>query len=157
MIYLFILIAKILENAIATFRLIVVANGKKLMGAILNLVVAIIWVFSTGLVVTNILSDPFKVVAFALGSFIGSFVGSIIESKAAIGSNMLFTITKHSNEIQTKLNELNLSSYCLNSNDDDILIIMVERKKRKDILDIIKKIDNDAIIISEVAKQLVFK
>ena len=34
---------------------------------------------------------------------------------------------------------------------------MVARKNRKQVLDIIRNIDNEAIIISEVAKELIFK
>ena len=36
-------------------------------------------------------------------------------------------------------------------------MIMIKRKKRKEIIDKILNIDNKAIIISESAKQLVFK
>ena len=64
LIYIFIFLAKIIENAIATLRLIVVANGKKMLGAILNLVISIIWIISTGLVVVNF-KDPFKIIVFA--------------------------------------------------------------------------------------------
>lgn len=155
--YIFIFIAKIVENALTTFRLIIVANGKKLLGAILNLIVAIIWVISTGLVVTNIKDDIFKIIVFALGSFIGSYVGSIIESKAGIGSNMLFIVTKYASDIKLKLKELNIDSYHLTSSDNDIIIIVIGRKKRNNIINKIREIDNNCIIISEVAKQLIFK
>jgi len=157
LVYIFIFIAKILENAIATFRLIVVANGKKLLGAILNLVIAIIWVISTGLVVTNITNDPVKILFFALGSFIGSYVGSFIESKAALGSNMLLVITKKTEFIKKELDNKEIPNYILNSADNDIIIIMTLRKKRKVLLNLIRNIDEEAIIISEVAKQLIFK
>ena len=40
--YSMIFISKVLENTFATLRLIVVANGKKLLGAILQLIVALI-------------------------------------------------------------------------------------------------------------------
>ena len=50
---------------LATLRIIVVANGKKLLGAILQGLVALVWVCITGVVVTNILENPFKIIAFA--------------------------------------------------------------------------------------------
>lgn len=157
LIYIFIFFSKIIENAIATLRMILVSNGKKMLGAILNLIISIIWIVSTSLVVIN--NDIFKIIVFALGSFLGSYIGSLIEEKIAIGSNMLFTITDSykTDLIKNKLNELKYNTYILNSNDKDILIIMVLRKNRKQILDIIKSIDNDAIIISETARELVFK
>lgn len=154
MIYFFIFISKIIENAIATLRLIVVANGKKFLGAFLNLIISLIWIISTTLVIVDIQNDYFKIVVFALGSFFGSYIGSFIEEKIAIGSNMLFAITKKEIEIKNKLDELNYNCYIIN---DDILIVMVDRKKRKDVLNIIRNIDKDSIIISESARQLMFK
>lgn len=157
MVYIFILLAKIIENSLATLRLIVVSNGKKLLGSILNLVISIIWLISTGLVVIDIKSDPLKILFFALGSFLGSYLGSFIEEKIAIGSNMLFAITKpnYTNQIVENLSISNINNYVLKSGENDILIIMISRKKRKDILNLIHKIDNDVIIISEVARQLI--
>ena len=62
---------------------------------------------------------------------------------------MLFIISKEYKKISKLEN-----TYLINK---DILIIMVKRKKRKEIIDKILNIDNKAIIISESAKQLVFK
>lgn len=147
MIYLFIFICKILENSIATLRLIIVSNGKKIEGAILNFILSFIWIISTSLVVLN--NNIYKILIFAIGSLIGSYIGSILEEKIALGNNMLFIISKKYKKISKLEN-----TYLINK---DILIIMVKRKKRKEIIDKILNIDNKAIIISESAKQLVFK
>ena len=90
--YIIILVSKILENELSTVRLIVVANGKKLLGAILNTIVSIIWVFTAGIVIVDISGDLIKVIFFCLGSGIGSYVGSYIEKKLALGSNLLMCI-----------------------------------------------------------------
>ena len=147
MIYLFIFICKILENSIATLRLIIVSNGKKIEGAILNFILSFIWIISTSLVVLN--NNIYKVLIFAIGSLIGSYVGSILEEKIALGNNMLFVVSKK----YKKLKDIE-NTYLINK---DILMIMVKRKKRKEIIDRILTIDDKAIIISESAKQLVFK
>lgn len=147
MVYLFIFICKILENSIATLRLIIVSNGKKLEGAILNFILSFIWIISTSLVVLN--NNIYKVLIFAIGSLIGSYIGSILEEKIALGNNMLFVISKKYKKIKNIEN-----TYLINK---DILMIMVKRKNRRNIVDKILSIDNKAIIISESAKQLVFK
>ena len=90
--YLIIFLAKTIELALGTLRLIVVANGKKKLGAILQGVIAVGWIYITGIVVTNINKDPLKVIAFALGSLFGSYIGSLIEEKMAMGSNMLIPV-----------------------------------------------------------------
>ena len=61
-ILIYIFLSKIIENAIATLRLIVVSNGKKMLGAILNLIISVIWIISTSLVVVN--NDIFKMVIY---------------------------------------------------------------------------------------------
>ena len=152
MIYFFIFILKIIDNSISTLRLIIVANGKKLLGAILNLIISFIWILSTSLVIIK--DNPYKIIAFALGSMIGSYIGSIIEEKIAIGTNMIYIISKKENVLKQKIEELNYITHIINEN---ILIIMVQRKKRKELLKIINNVDKDAIIISENAKQLLIK
>jgi len=157
MTYIFIFIAKVIENTLSTLRLIIVANGKKLFGAILNLLIAIAWVISTSLVVQNF-KDIFSIIYFSLGCFVGSYVGSLIEGKLGIGSNMLITIVNNNKgtEIQKELKKIDYPSYLLKG-DNDIILVLVKRKKRREILNIIYRIDNEAIVISEVAHQLVQK
>lgn len=127
--------------------MIIVSNGKKLEGAILNFILSFIWIISTSLVVLN--NNIYKILIFAIGSLIGSYMGSILEEKIALGNNMLFIVSKEYKKISKLEN-----TYLINK---DILMIMVKRKKRKEIIDKILNIDNKAIIISESAKQLVFK
>ena len=127
--------------------MIIVSNGKKLEGAILNFILSFAWIISTSLVVLN--NNIYKILIFAIGSLIGSYMGSILEEKIALGNNMLFVISKKYKKISKLEN-----TYLINK---DILMIMVKRKKRKEIIDKILNIDNKAIIISESAKQLVFK
>ena len=150
MTYIIIFILKILENTLGTLRLIIVSNGKKIEGAVLNFLLAIVWVISTSMVVIN--NDIFKILVFALGSLIGSYTGSIIEEKIALGNNMLLVISKNFERIKKDIDDYD--NYIVNNN---ILMIIVPRKKRKDVIDIILNIDSNAKIFSESVKQLVFK
>lgn len=54
LLYALIFFSKIIENTLATLRIIIVANGRKFIGAILQFLIALIWVLVTGAVVTNI-------------------------------------------------------------------------------------------------------
>lgn len=147
---------KIVENAFATLRLIVLANGKKGLGAFLNLIVALLWIFSTSIVIVDIKKDFLRVVAFALGSYIGSYIGCIIEEKLAIGSNLLIcSSSKDQLKLVDKLRELDFPVTVLEGkdadDDKDILFIMVSRKKQTKAINIIKRIDKKATIIIESA------
>jgi len=82
--YILIFLFKVIENTLSTLRIIAISNRKKLLGAILQGIVSIVWVISTSLVVINIQKDPLKIISFTLGALIGSYIGSIIEEKIKI-------------------------------------------------------------------------
>ena len=152
MLYIIIFILKILENALGTLRLIIVSNGKKIEGAVLNFLLSVVWVISTSMVVID--NNIYKILVFAFGSLIGSYVGSVLEEKIALGNNMLFIISKKYDQIKNKLTNSKINCYLISK---DIAIVMTSRKKRKEVIDLILSIDNQAEIISESAKQLVLK
>jgi len=156
LIYTAIFFSKIIENAVGTLRLIVVANGKKKLGALLQGIVALVWIFGTGIVIVDINKDIFKIVIFVIGSIVGSYLGSIIEEKIALGSNMLICITKEINEktIKDKLKTFQITTICEKDNNYSVLLIILKRKQITKISKILKKIDKDIIIISEKAKTI---
>lgn len=158
--YFLIFFSKVIENALATLRLIVVANGKKWLGAILQFCIALVWIMVTGIVVTNIQKDPLKIIFFALGSFVGSYVGSVIEEKMAMGNNMVLVIIDQTLE-NLITSSIRLEGYPVTvmegkglKQDKSILIMMVPRKRRKHLVSVIKEYDKDALIIAEVARTI---
>ena len=153
--YIFIFISKIIENAVGTLRLIVVSNGKKILGAVLQLVISLVWVLSTGAVVVNVNKDPLKILFFCLGSLVGSYLGSIIEEKLALGFNMLTCITDKNNDMTDYIRN---KGYAVTSvegkgKDDDknILFIMIRRKEVYKIAKMLERKDKNTMIISEAA------
>ena len=157
LIYLFIFISKIIENALATLRLIVVANGKKLLGAFLNGIIALIWIFVTGIVIINVKEDPIKIIIFCLGSIVGSYLGSLIEEKIAMGTNMLICVvnTMYEDIVKEKLNDYQITTICEKDKNHSILFITTKRKDIYKISKIIKNIDKNVNIISEKIKNIV--
>lgn len=151
--YCMIFFSKVLENALATLRLIVVANGKKWLGAILQFIVALVWVFVTGAVVSGIKEDPLKVVFFALGSFVGSYIGCMIEEKLALGNNMITTIVSNQNAIPI-IQKLRKEHYGVTvlegkKKDQTILMSLIPRKKREEVIDIITEFEPKAFMSAE--------
>ena len=158
--YFAIFIAKIIENTLSTLRLIVVAKGKKVFGAILQFIIAFVWVITTGIVVTNIKNDPLKIVFFAFGSLIGSYLGSFVEEKIALGKDMI-TVLIDNNHCEEMINSLTKEQYLVSKisgqkqkENISILIIMSEKKQRKNVLNIIQNIDKKAIISIEAVKNI---
>lgn len=156
LIYIAIFFSKILENALSTLRLIVVANGKKKLGALLQGIIALIWIFVTGIVIVDINKDLFKIIFFCLGSLTGSYLGSLIEEKIALGNNLLMCIinSKYEDKIKKKLNNYQITTICEKNNEYIILFIILKRKEINKISNLIKTIDKNSILISEKAKTL---
>jgi uncharacterized protein YebE (UPF0316 family) len=156
--YFIIFISKTIELALGTLRIIVIANGRKIFGAILQGVIAIVWMCITGVVIVNITKDPFKIVAFALGSAFGSYVGSMIEEKMAIGSNMLIIVIKK--ELEEKIisiiknNGYKVTNVEGCDKEKSILVVVLTRKDRKRIVNLIRNEDKDVTIIANNAFKL---
>lgn len=149
MIYLIIFISKLLENTLATLRLIVTSNGKKILGAILQFIVTIVWAISAGIVIVDI-KDPFKIIVFSLGALIGSYLGSILEQKLALGNTLLICSTEYIDSIKPIFDKQGFKSNIF----DNYLITIVSRKKRKDLIKTIKSFDKNAIILSQTIRDL---
>lgn len=155
LIYIGIFIFKIIENALSTLRIIVIANGKKKVGAILQFIIALIWILVTGTVITNVNKDPLKIFFFAFGSLVGSYVGSILEEKIALGENVLMVVVNNNTaiKIEEKIKIKNkISSLKLTTTNKTLLMIAIPRKNTKKISKIIKELDKHAIILSEKVK-----
>lgn len=154
--YLLIFIFKILENALGTLRLILISNNKKHIGALLQLIISLIWIISTSLVIIDINKDIMKIIFFILGSYIGSYIGSIIEEKLALGSNLIIAITNK--ECGSMIRSLRKKGFALTTFNGKgkkqfktILIIVVKRKRKNQLIRIIKSFDENVMIISEKA------
>lgn len=156
LIYFAIFVFKIIEDALATLRLIVVSNGKKKLGAILQFIVTLIWIILTGTVLMGLQKDIFKAIAFAFGALAGSYLGSVLEEKIALGTNVFMVEVdkvKAINLIEIlQKDKFNVSKIESGNNGKLILMITGARKQSKRIISIIKKVDSKAIILSEKVK-----
>lgn len=156
LLYFIIFISKVIENTLGTLRLIVVANGKKIFGAILQFLISLVWILVTGVVIIGINKDPLKIIFFAFGSLVGSYAGSLIEEKMALGNSLVIaTINSNNMETVTKL----LKKYKVISleekiKDKNLLLLMVSRKQINIVITIIKKYEGNSIIILENARTI---
>ena len=149
--YFLIFISKVIENGLSTLRLIVVANGKKILGAFLQFTISLVWVLVTGIVVNDLLNDPLKIIFFALGSLVGSYTGSIIEEKIALGDILMNCITNNK-EVNDYIKSIGYNTSILKTDDKDILLFVIPRRKKVEIINNIKSIDNKILIFSEKVK-----
>ena len=140
-----------MEDALSTLRLIVVSNGKKKFGAVLQVIIAVIWVLVTGSVISNINEDFFKIVVFALGSFVGSYLGSILEEKIALGTNM-YTFSISKNNVLRDLKKLDgFLVLKLDGYDNKVIcLVAAPRKNTTFIINEIKSVENTDVLVQKI-------
>lgn len=154
LIYAIIFSAKVLENAIGTIRMIITDSDKKLLGAILQFIISIIWIASAGLVLIDINKDLLKALFFALGTFTGSYVGSIMEEKLALGETLIMAIISplFIDDIVENIKLRNFKQTYVkglgNKDNRYLLFVMIPRKKRHIIVNLIKKYETNCLILS---------
>lgn len=146
MIYLIIFLAKLIENALTTLRIILLANSKKFIGAILTLVISLIWLLSVSFIVVD-LDDSLKIATFAIGSGVGSFIGSIIEERMAIGFLMIIfkTSKNKATVLKEKIKDYNKTILFLEN--EVKFEVNCTRKNAKKLIKILKKNNIQATII----------
>lgn len=154
LIYLGIFLFKIVEDALATLRLIVVSNGKKFLGAILQFICTVIWVILSATVLINFMNDFGKVIAFSFGALVGSYLGSFIEEKIALGTNLFLIKIKEENisSFMSNLKRNNFTSYVISASDGCVVAIICARKLSKCVINITNSVDDSALIICEKIK-----
>ena len=125
LIYFLIFISKIIENALSTLRLIVVANGKKKIGAILQGIIGLVWILVTGIVIVDVNKAPIKIIIFCIGSIVGSYLGSVLEEKIAMGTNMVICVIKeiYEQSVKEKLKDYQIINLCEKDKNHSILLI----------------------------------
>jgi len=108
MIYAAIFLAKLLEVAIATVRMVLTARGNRIAASMLAAVEITIWIIVTSTVLLGLSEDPLRAVAFGLAFVVGIYLGIIVEDKLALGLAQIECIAgfEEAKNITSKLREL---------------------------------------------------
>jgi len=153
--YLLIYSSKLIENALGTLRLIVVANGKKGLGALLQFIIVALWLIVMGTVLIHISHDILTILFYALGSASGSYLGSYLEEKMALGSHLVISIN-NSESSEKIVNRARSLGYAVTTIDGEgtkekrkILFIVSKRKNKMQLFNLIKRMDDTAMIMTE--------
>ncbi|MFA5577792.1 MAG: DUF5698 domain-containing protein, partial [Tissierellaceae bacterium] len=83
--YLFIFFARVTDVSLATVRMLMVVQGRKLQAALIGFFEVGIYITALGKVV-NSLNNPMNLLSYALGFACGNYLGIIIENKIALGN-----------------------------------------------------------------------
>ena len=94
MIYILIFLAKLIEVAIATVRMVLTARGNRVAASLLASVEITIWIIVTSTVLLGLSEDPLRAVAFGLAFVVGVYLGILIEDKLALGLSQIECIAE---------------------------------------------------------------
>ena len=83
--YLLIFCGKMIEVAFSTLRIILIGKGKRVFGIATGFVEITIWVFLASSVLSDVGSDPLKMVAYCAAFCCGLLLGTFFEQKLAVG------------------------------------------------------------------------
>jgi uncharacterized protein YebE (UPF0316 family) len=87
-----IFVARILDVSLGTVRTIVVFRGHRILAAAIGFIEIIIWVLAAGQVLQN-LDAWYLIMAYAAGFGAGNYIGIWLESKLALGREMVSAIS----------------------------------------------------------------
>lgn len=147
---LLIMVMRIGDVSIGTIRTILVVQGRKYLAGLAGMFEVLIWVFAIRYIFQN-LEDVINLFGYAIGFGLGNIIGITIEQKIGLGFAQLNIISKTaSKKITETLRNQKLGVTALPaqgvSGDLELLMIIVPRKKQKEIIKLIEAIDAEAFI-----------
>lgn len=83
--YLFIFFARVLDVSMATIRMLMIVQGRRIQAALIGFFEVSIYVLALGKVVSG-LNNPINLLVYALGFASGNYIGIFIEEKMALGN-----------------------------------------------------------------------
>ncbi|MEG1255340.1 DUF5698 domain-containing protein [Clostridium sp.] len=147
MIYLMIFVAKLIEVALGTLRMVFITKGERVKGALISFVEICIWIIVAGNVLNGISEDIFKGVAYALGFSVGCYLGSWLEEKIALGTVTLNIILGESSSqvVADKLRDIGVGYTMVDAHgqvDNNILIIAyIPRNRKVEVVSSLEELD----------------
>ncbi|MFX1394663.1 MAG: DUF2179 domain-containing protein [Promethearchaeota archaeon] len=148
-----IFLARIGDVTIGTIRIVFVSQGKKFIAPILGFFEIFIWLLAIGQIFNN-LTNIIYYIAYAGGFAAGNYVGLIVENRISLGFLSLRLILSDNPEKLIK--SLKDRGYGLTSiiaegskGDVNLLILVIKRKNKLKVLNIIRELAPNAFISIE--------
>jgi len=141
---LLIIFARITDVALGTIRTVNVIQGRRGIVWVLGLFEMLIWVFAVSRVIAN-LNEPLYAVSYAVGFATGNIVGMAIESRVALGNQVVQVFTREGQNIAMRLRSegFRVTSFAGEGRDGpiDMLFIEIPRKKTRDVTLFVREMD----------------
>lgn len=144
-----IFLARVADVSLGTFRTIVVFRGHKLLASFIGFFEISIWLVAASQVLTN-LDHWYFAMAYAGGFAVGNYVGITIESRFAIGNDLVRCVSFNRDELAGKLREQGFKAVSFDgdmgkSYPVELLLIIEKRRNVPSLIKLIKELDHSAV------------
>ena len=150
--------ARVFDVSLGTLRTILVFRAYRIRAALIGFVEILIWVAAASVVLRD-LSAWYVAVSYAGGFATGNYVGIWLESKLAMGMELVRAISASPDiALAKRLREDDFSVTELDGHDDDgvpveVLLVVEERRRLPQLLRLIERTDPEAVYtISDVKR-----
>jgi len=144
-----IFLARVTDVSLGTFRTIVVFRGYKFLAAFIGFFEIIIWLVAAGQVFRN-LDQWYFALAYAGGFSVGNFVGMWIESRFAIGNELVRCLSFNRDILADKIRThgfrvISCDGDMGNDKLVELLFIVEKRRNVPNLIKLIKELDSSAV------------
>ena len=158
LLYFVIFFAKLLEVSVATLRMVLTAKGHRIVAPLIAAFEVTLWLLITSTVLSGMLEDPLRAVAFVLGFVVGIYLGILLEDKLALGLSQIEIIADF-DYAKAIAKELRALGYGLTTFESEGMagkkMVLVTKVRRKDIpatLKVLSAHENLLVTVTEIKK-----
>lgn len=151
-----IMIMRICDVTIGTFRTILVVQSKKYHAAVAGFFEVMIWIIAMRYIIQH-LDNTYNLIGYAIGFALGNILGITLEQRVALGYVQVNIISRNcKDEIAGKLRESRFGVTILpaegKSGELSILIVILKRKFLDDVMKKVEQIDKQAFITVQTSR-----
>ncbi|OGO65813.1 MAG: hypothetical protein A2030_04985 [Chloroflexi bacterium RBG_19FT_COMBO_50_10] len=133
--------ARLADVTLGTLRIIFISRGKRNLAPILGFIEVFIWITIVSQIVSHA-HNLLAYVAYAAGFAMGAYVGMYIESRLAIGTQIILAIVQDgANELTTRLHTAGFGVTCVDGQGANgpvkLVYTIVPRRNMENVLSII--------------------
>ena len=145
--------ARVIDVTLGTLRIVFISQGRKNIAPLVGFFEMFIWILAAGQIFSN-LTNILYYLAYAGGFAMGNYVGLVIEEKLSLGLISIHLIIKDDPELLAKrLKERGFGLTILTAEgvkgNVKLVVLVVKRKNKAKILNIIKETTPNAFISIE--------
>jgi uncharacterized protein YebE (UPF0316 family) len=153
-----IFLARVLDVSMGTFRTIVVFRGYPALAAVIGFAEILIWVAASSQVLRQVNAWPLMV-AYAGGFAAGNYLGIWLESRVAMGKELLRIIASRGDgRLARRLAECGQQVVSLNCDFDgraaEVLLVTTDRRRTTELLTAVQEVDSGALYTVSDVKSL---